>query len=55
MSKKDGISPSYFQSVHIKDFLIVEELLLLNNHFYAIDNAEGNIISELFGRSLQKH
>ena len=51
----DGMSADQFQGVHMKDFLIVEELLTLNILLYDIDIVDGNIIWEPARRSVQKY
>ena len=55
INRKDGLSPNQFKGVHKKDIPIVEDLLLLKILLFDIDNVEGNIISELAWRSVQKH
>ena len=55
MSWKVGLSLSQFQRVLLNDIPFVEDLLLLNIHFYDVDIVKGNTISELHRWSVQKH
>ena len=55
MSRKNAISPSQFQGVHMNDIPIVEGLLKLNIFFYDIDVVLENIKTELAQLSVQKH
>ena len=55
MSRIDGLNYSQFQGVHLNNYPIVEDRLLLNIFFYDIDIVERNIIGELARQSVQKH
>ena len=51
----DGLSANQIQGVHMNDTLIFEDLLILNIQLYRIDDVDGNIIGELFRRSVQRY
>ena len=51
----NGLSPNQFQGVHMNDFPIVEDLLILNILLNDIDFVDENIIGELARRSVQKY
>ena len=51
----DGLSADQIQGVHMKDILLVENLLTLNILLYDINIVDGNFIGELARRSLQKY
>ena len=55
INRIDGLSPSQFQGVHMKDIPTAEDLLTLNILLYDIDIVDGNIVGELARRSVQKY
>ena len=55
MSRMDRLSPSQFHGVHINNILFVEDLLLRNLLLKDMDIVEGNFLSLLDWRSVQKH
>ena len=47
--------PTKFQSVHMTENPKIEDLLQLNNFLYDIDFVDGELIGELYRRSIQKY
>ena len=55
INKVVGLIPNHFQGVHMKDIVVVEDLLTLSFLLYDINFENGNTIVEFVRRSVKKN